>query len=84
MGEWMYRPTFSWPRNLLEVIGQFHAPAALPPGKKTSGTHSIGGWVGLRAGLDDMEKWKFLPLPGLGTPTPRSSIRYTVCDIPGS
>ena len=30
------------------VGGQHHAPAALLPGK----THSIGGWVGPRAGLD--------------------------------
>jgi hypothetical protein len=38
------------------VSGQFHAPA---------GTHWIGGWVDPRAGLDDMEKWKFFTLPGL-------------------
>jgi hypothetical protein len=24
----------------------------------STGTHWIGGWVGLRADLDDMEKWK--------------------------
>jgi hypothetical protein len=41
------------------VSGQLHAPAALPPGKRP-GTHFIGGWVDPRAGLDDMEKWKFL------------------------
>jgi hypothetical protein len=35
--------------------GQLHAPAALPPGKRL-GTHSIGGWVGPRAGLDGCEK----------------------------
>jgi hypothetical protein len=29
----MYRPTFSWPRHQLEVSGQLHGPAALPPGK---------------------------------------------------
>jgi hypothetical protein len=29
----MYRSTFSWPRHKLEVSGQLHAPAALPPGK---------------------------------------------------
>jgi hypothetical protein len=28
--------------------------------------------VDLRAGLDDLEKRKFLTLPGLGTPTPWS------------
>jgi hypothetical protein len=34
MGEWMYRPTFSCSRHYLEVSGQLHAPAALPPGKE--------------------------------------------------
>jgi hypothetical protein len=29
------------------------------------GTHWIGGWVDLRAGQDDLEKRKFLTLPGL-------------------
>jgi hypothetical protein len=29
------------------------------------GTHWMGGWVALRAGLDDLEKRKFLTLPGL-------------------
>jgi hypothetical protein len=62
------RSTFSWPRHLLEVSGQLRAPAALPAGKVPS-THWIGGWVGPRAGLDYMEKWKFLILLGLGTPT---------------
>jgi hypothetical protein len=32
-----------------------HAPAALPAGKEPPGTHWIGGWVGPRAGLDDVE-----------------------------
>jgi hypothetical protein len=39
----------------MEVDGQRHAPAALPPGKKT-GTHCIGGWVGPRVGLDGCGK----------------------------
>ena len=33
------------------VGGQCHVPATLPPGKRPV-THSIGGWVGPRAGLD--------------------------------
>jgi hypothetical protein len=33
------------------VSGQHHAPAALCPGERTSGTHCTGGWVGPRAGL---------------------------------
>jgi hypothetical protein len=35
------------------------------PGERAPGTHWIGGWVGPRAGLDDVEKGKFLTLPGL-------------------
>jgi hypothetical protein len=42
----------------MEVSGQFHTLAALLPGKKAPGTHCIGGWVGLRASLDAVEKRK--------------------------
>jgi hypothetical protein len=27
-------PLILWPRNYMEVSGQLHAPAALPPGKE--------------------------------------------------
>jgi hypothetical protein len=67
------------------VRGQLHAPAALPPGK-SPGTHFIGGWVDPRAGLDDMEKWKFFILPGLELPLPLVvqpvANRYTDWAIP--
>jgi hypothetical protein len=51
----------------------------LYPQGKSSRTHWIGGWVGPRTGLDDMEKRKFLPLPGLelrplGRPTSSHSL----------
>jgi hypothetical protein len=36
MGEWMYRSTFSWTRQYLEVSGQLHSPTTLPPGKEPS------------------------------------------------
>jgi hypothetical protein len=49
--------------------GQHHAPAALPPG-----THWIGGWVGPRAGLEDVEKRKLFTLPGLGLPDRSQSL----------
>jgi hypothetical protein len=39
--------------------------SASGPGSFISGTHWIGGWVDRRAGVDDMEKCKFLTLPGL-------------------
>jgi hypothetical protein len=35
------------------------------PGRFTPGTYWTGGWVGPRAGLDDVKKKKFLILPGL-------------------
>jgi hypothetical protein len=43
--------------------------SASHPGRFTPGTHWTGhwtgGWVDPRAGLENMEKRKFLPLPGL-------------------
>jgi hypothetical protein len=42
------------------VSGQRHAPAALFPGERTSGTHCTGGWVGPRAGLDTEAREKIL------------------------
>jgi hypothetical protein len=35
--------------------GQRHAPAALPPGKRTR-VDCLGGWVGLKSGLDECRK----------------------------
>jgi hypothetical protein len=40
-------------------------PRSLYPRGKNPDTYCIGGWAGPRAGLNDMEKWKFLTLPGL-------------------
>jgi hypothetical protein len=31
------------------------SPCRFIPGERTLGTHRIGGWVGLRAGLDSMK-----------------------------
>jgi len=49
----------------MEVDGQRHAPAALPPGKGPS-THCTVGWVGPRVILDGCEN---LPLPRFGPST---------------
>jgi hypothetical protein len=50
-------------------------PSRFTPRERAPGTHWIGGWVDSRAGLDDVEKRKFLTLPGLELrpPPPRSS-----------
>jgi hypothetical protein len=40
-------------------------PGRLIPGEITPRTHWIGGWVDPRAGLDDVEKRKFLTPPRL-------------------
>jgi hypothetical protein len=49
------------------VGGEWSAsrPGRFTPGERAPGTHWTGGWVSPRAGLDDMEKRKFLPQPGL-------------------
>jgi hypothetical protein len=49
--------------------------------ERAPGTHWIGGWVGPRADVDDMNKWKFLTLPRLelwplGRPTLRQSLYW--------
>jgi hypothetical protein len=42
--------------SALDVVGgQRHNPAASPPGERT-GTHCVGGWLGLRAGLNGCGK----------------------------
>jgi hypothetical protein len=38
-------------------------PGRFTPGERTHGPHSIGGWVGPRAGLDAMEERKISSLP---------------------
>jgi hypothetical protein len=37
-------------------------PGRFTPGERDPGTYGIGGWVDHRAGLDDVEKRKFLIL----------------------
>jgi hypothetical protein len=49
------------------VGGEWSAscPGHFTTGERALGTHSIGGWVGRRTSLGDMEKRKFLLLPGI-------------------
>jgi hypothetical protein len=62
-------------------------PGRFNPGESASGTHWIGGCVDPRAGLDDVEKKRFLTLPRfelrpLGRPA-RSQSLYRL-RFPGS
>jgi hypothetical protein len=41
------------------------SPGRFTPGESAPDTHWLGGWVDPRAGLDDVEKKKFLTLAGL-------------------
>jgi hypothetical protein len=41
------------------------SPFRFNPGERVLGTNFIGGWVGLRAGLDNVEKRIFFTLQGL-------------------
>jgi hypothetical protein len=43
-------------------------PGRFTPGERAPGTHWIGEWVDPIAGLDDVEKRKFLTPPGLEFP----------------
>jgi hypothetical protein len=60
----------------MEVGGQRHSLAALPPGKL--GTNCIGGWVGPGAGLDRCGKSRTQPEFDPRTVQPVAS-RYTYC-----
>jgi hypothetical protein len=80
----MYRSTFSWPGHYL-VSGQFHAPAALPPGKSPRYPfyRRLGGpqsWYGRYGEV------KIFTLSGLELPLPLVvqpvASRYTDWAIP--
>jgi hypothetical protein len=58
LGECILDPGTSW-GWVLSLM-----PWLIYPWRKSPGTHWIGGWVGPRASLDDMENRKFLTLPG--------------------
>jgi hypothetical protein len=71
------------------TVGEWSAsrPGRFTPGERVHGTHWVECWVNLRAGLDDVEKRKFLTLPGLeiqplGRPACSKSL-YQLC-YPGS
>jgi hypothetical protein len=76
---------YSWPRHEMDENSMLHAQAALPPGKQTRGTQWIGGWVGLWACLDSVEKRKFIVHVGNRTQVTHPADHcYTDWAIPAS
>jgi hypothetical protein len=67
----------------MEVSGQLHALAALPWGKSSS-THWIGGWMGLRGSGRYGEEKNLLPCRERNPGRPALARRYTDWAIPVS
>jgi hypothetical protein len=65
MGEWQYRSTFFLTSALVGGEWSDSRHGHFTTGGRAPATHWIGGWVNTRAGLDDVEKRKFLTLQGL-------------------
>jgi hypothetical protein len=68
------------------VGGEWSAsrPSCFTAGEIDHGTHWIGGWVGPRTSMYDVEKRKLLTLPGLklwSLCRPAVASRYTDCAI---
>jgi hypothetical protein len=57
------------------VGGEWSAsgPGRFTPGERVPGIHWIGGWVGPRTGMENVEKKKILDPTGTRTPTSRPS-----------
>jgi hypothetical protein len=61
----MYRSTFFLTSALAEGEWSASRASRFTPGERAPGTHWIGGCMGHPAGLDNVEKRKFLTLLGL-------------------
>jgi hypothetical protein len=69
------------------VSGQHRLGRAFPPGKGPPSTHWLGGWVGLRAGLDARDRRKILfPCRGsnLDRPIVQPVVRHYTASYRGS
>jgi hypothetical protein len=63
--EWMYRSTCFMTSALVGGEWSISRPGRFTPEERAPGTHWLGSWVDLRAGLDDLMERKLLILPGL-------------------
>jgi hypothetical protein len=67
--------------HILDISTRWRWSASLP-GRFTLGTHWIGGWVGTRTGLGNVEKRKISPLAGLESDP--SAVQPVASRYPGS
>jgi hypothetical protein len=51
--------------RIIDLDTSWRIVVRFTPGKRVPGIHRIGGRVGPRTGLNDVEKRKISPLPGL-------------------
>jgi hypothetical protein len=57
-------------------------PGRFSPGERAPGPQWIGGWMGPRAGVDDVDKRKFLTIPGLELrPLVRPTCSQSLCQL---
>jgi hypothetical protein len=56
MGEWLYRSTFFLTSAIAGSEWSSSCPNCFTPRERAPGTQWLGGWVGPRAGLGNMEK----------------------------
>jgi hypothetical protein len=61
MGKWRYSSTNSDLGTRLRSVSRLYR---FTPGETAPGTHCTGSWIGLRTGLDVMDK-SLLALPGI-------------------
>jgi hypothetical protein len=59
-GRGVIAPTHPWPRHYMGWVVSVTPWPRFTPKERTSGTHWIGGWVGLIAGLDTETREKIL------------------------
>jgi hypothetical protein len=65
----------------MEMIGQPHAPAALPPSpphppRRATSIHLIGGIVDPSPGMDSWRRERFLAVAGIWNPDRAARLRY--------
>jgi hypothetical protein len=75
-GERHIAPTHSGPRHKMGRVVSVSPRPRFTPGERTSGTHWIGDWVGLRTGLYTQARGKTpLPLTGIEPRSPGLPVR---------